>query len=126
CGGTLCHEGPIAFHEHLFFTWMGTACHKQLLRLLKPKIRPCPSPPGHGWYRLVELYIPCSSNSRGLCSQRNDTIDIPVRLHQAAAEGLQHRPIERSHGRPLLPRKGPGREPTVHQSRRHSTPAQMP
>ena len=67
---------------------MGTACHKQLFRILKPKMSPDRPTLRDDRYRLVELDIPCSPDSRSLCSQRNDTVDIPVRLHQAEAERL--------------------------------------
>ncbi len=61
--GTLCHERSIAFHESLFFAGMGTACHKQLFRLLKPKMSPCRPTLRDGWYRLVELNVPRSPDS---------------------------------------------------------------
>jgi hypothetical protein len=67
---------------------MGAARHKEPFRILKPKMGPRRPTLRDGWYWLIELDIPRPADSRALCSKRNNSLDVSIRLHQAETERL--------------------------------------
>src|SRR5262245_8764829 len=105
---------------------MSTACHQEPVCCLKSQRSSGHSTLCNGWYRLVEFDIACSPDSGSCSSKRNNAVDVPVGLHQAETEPLDHRSIEGSYRRPLLPRKRPGRKSAVYHDGRNSLPVKGP